>query len=504
MSIVSALSAVSSEPVALNDQHLGDLPPVVLRPHYDRQQAGIGIAHISLGAFHRSHQAVYTDDVLNAGGGDWGILAIGAMASDDKLCQAMRAQDCLYSVVTRDGDVEQARVVGSIRDVALLPGNQRTLIARLADPAIKIMSLTVTEKGYCLNSATGKLDPHHPLIKHDLEQPEDPQSAIALVVAALAARRKAGVAPFTVMSCDNLPGNGHKTHDVVTGFAALRDDALAAWIAREVAFPNTMVDRITPVTQADDITAIAERFGIADACPVVCEDFRQWVLEDKFTMGRPAWQNAGAQFVADVYPYELAKIRLLNVSHTLFAYPAFLAGYEFVSDGAGDAVLAQFVRTIMDKEITPTLPPVPGMALEPYKDKLIKRFANPAIKDRWERICSDGSQKLANQLVPIIRERMQAGQSYTGLAVSVAAWIRYLIGEGEQGQAFKLNDPLAERMQRAARQGGRDPMAVLSVCEVFGADLPQVEDFVAIVRRALADFYDLGAKATLAQWQGRL
>lgn len=490
-------------PVALNAANLQRIGRNVITPTYDRAKVGVGIAHISLGAFHRSHQAVYTDDVLQHAAADWGILAIGAMPADDKLCQTMRAQDCLYTVTTRDGDKEEARVIGSIRDVALLPGNQTALIARLADPSIKIMSLTVTEKGYCLDSATGKLDANHALIKHDLANPDAPQSAIAVVVAALAARRRAGVAPFTVMSCDNLPGNGHKTHTVVTNLASLRDDALAAWIEREVAFPNTMVDRITPVTQPADLTAIAERFGVADGCPVVCEDFRQWVLEDKFSMGRPAWEQAGAQFVADVYPYELAKIRLLNVSHTLFAYPAFLAGYEFVSDGASDPVLAKFVRTIMDKEITPTLPPVPGMELSPYKDKLIQRFANPAIKDRWERICSDGSQKLANQLLPIVRERMQVGKSYTGLAVAVATWIRYLTGAGEQGQSFKLNDPLADKMQQAARQGGKDPLPALRVPEVFG-DLATNAAFVDIVQAALADCYALGAKATLAKWQDKL
>lgn len=504
MTVSAAQQRNPSSPVALSAATLNQLAAVVGRPRYDRASVGVGIAHISLGAFHRSHQALYTDDVLNQDVANWGILAIGAMPTDDKLCQAMRTQDCLYTVVTRDGAAEQARVVGSIRDVALLPGNQAALIARLADPTIKIMSLTITEKGYCLNSATGKLDANHPLIKHDLEQPQAPHSAIALIVAALAARQQAGVAPFTVMSCDNLPGNGHKTKDVVTGFAAMRNDKLAAWIAGNVAFPNTMVDRITPVTVPADLAAVTDRFGIADQCPVVCEEFRQWVLEDKFTLGRPAWEQAGAQFVPDVYPYELAKIRLLNVSHTIFAYPAFLAGYEFVNDGASDGDLARFVRSIMDKEITPTLPPVPGMELSPYKDKLIQRFANPAIKDRWERICSDGSQKLANQLVPIIRERMQAGQSYTGLAVSVASWIRYLTGEGEQGQGFKLNDPLAERMQLAARQGGKaNPLPALQVQEVFG-DLAQNKEFVQLVTAALADFYVLGAKATTAKWQTKI
>ncbi len=501
--MVPTTAQTHNSPVALKEANLARLPVNVGRPAYELGKVGIGIAHISLGAFHRAHQAVYTDTVLAEESGNWGVLAIGAMAADEKLVQSMRAQDCLYSVTTRDGDKEEARIIGSIRDVTLMPGNQAALIARLADPSIKIMSLTITEKGYCLDSATGKLDPAHPLIRHDLEHPDVPQSVIALIVAALAARRQAGVAPFTVMSCDNLPGNGHKIHNVVAGFAAMRDDALAAWIEREVAFPNTMVDRITPVTVPADVEAIAARFGVADACPVVCEEFRQWVLEDKFSLGRPAWEKAGAQFVADVYPYELAKIRLLNVSHTIFAYPAFLAGYEFVSEGANDPGLARFVRAVMDKEITPTLLPVPGMDLEPYKDRLIRRFANPAIKDRWERICSDGSQKLANQLVPIIRERMQAGQSYTGLAVSVASWIRYLTGQGEQGQSYTLNDPMADRMQQAARQGNGDPLPALQVREVFG-DLAQNAAFVALVRQMTGDFYSMGAKAACAKWLQKL
>jgi fructuronate reductase len=496
--------AAGAAAVTLSEKNLAQLPPSVARPNYDRSKVGIGIAHISLGAFHRAHQAVYTDDILAKQGGNWGILGIGARVEDQKLVDAMRAQDSLYTVVTRDGDKEEARVIGSIRDVTLMPGQQAQLIARLTDPAIKIMALTITEKGYCLDSATGRLDANHPFIKHDVQNPDTPQSAIALIVVALAARKQAGVAPFTVMSCDNLPGNGHKTKTVVTDFAQLRDPALAAWIAAEVAFPNTMVDRITPVTMPHDVDAVAERFNVADACPVVCEEFRQWVLEDHFPQGRPAWEAAGAQFVADVYPYELAKIRLLNVSHTMFAYPAFLAGYEFVSDGASDPVLANFVRAIMDKEITPTLPPVPGMDLEPYKTTLIKRFANPAIKDRWERICSDGSQKLANQLLPIVRERMQAGKGYTGLAVAVASWLRYLTATGENGKDYALNDPLADRLKQLARQGGRDPMPVLNVREVFGEDLPQHAEFVGIVRQALDDFYTLGTKATLTKWQSKL
>jgi fructuronate reductase len=494
------LAKTRNTSINLCDGNLLSLPSNVERPSYDRTKIAAGIVHLSLGAFHRAHEAVYTDDVLAKQAGDWGICGIGVLASDQLLCERMMQQDMLYSVLSRNANTQKLRIVGSIKEVMLAPSATLVVINRIADQSIKILSLTITEKGYCHDPVTGQLDVNHPFIKHDIVHLEESKSAIGLIVAGLQERMRRHGRPLTLLSCDNLPGNGHKTKDIVCSFARLVDDKLAVWIEANITFPNTMVDRITPVTTQNDIEAISQDFGIDDACPVVCEEFRQWVLEDKFIAGRPAWELAGAQFVSDVYPYELAKIRLLNVSHSIFAYPAFLAGYEFVSDGARDHILARFVRKVMDQEITPTLPPVPGLDLDKYKTTVIERFANPAIKDRWERICSDGSHKLANQLLPIVRERIAAGKSYGGLAVATAAWIRYLLGNYANGQPYVVQDPMAEKLQTLAQSGGKNPTSILAVQKIFGDDLCMNQDFVKQVGTALEKFYHQKPQEVLEQF----
>jgi len=487
-----------SDVIRLNAKTLDRLDASITRPAYNWQNVKTGIVHISLGAFHRSHQAVYTDDVLAKTGGDWGICGIGAMASDKTLINNLCVQDHLYTVLTRDASGNKPRIIGALREAMLMPENPAAVVERLTSPDIKILSLTITEKGYCLDPQTGKLNEKHPMIVHDLANPDKPQSAIGLIVAALRARQQKGMKPFTVMSCDNLPGNGHKTSTVVLGFTRLLNDKLANWIEQNVAFPNTMVDRITPVTTASDKEAFVSEFGYEDEGLVVCEPFLQWVLEDKFTLGRPAWDKVGAQFVPDVYPYELAKIRILNVPHTIFAYPAYLMGFTWVSDGASDPLLARYVRKVMDEEITPTLPPVPGLDIEPYKTTIINRFANPAIKDTWERICSDGSQKIANQLVPIVRERLAKGASVSGLALLIAAWFRYLTAKHDNGQTYKLDDPMADKLNKIALSSGNDPMPLLSVKDIFGDDLPRHAGFVNEVRAALESIYKEGVKKVIS------
>lgn len=482
----------------LSSATLKQITPEVARPSYDYTKIGVGIMHISLGAFHRAHQAVYTDDVLAKDGGNWGICGIGAMASDKALIDKMKGQDFLYTVMTR-GAKSEARIIGAMRDAMVMPENPEAVIARLADPSIKILSFTITEKGYCHDPQTGLLNPQHPMIAHDLAQPNMPQSAIGLAVAGLKARFEKGLPPFTVMSCDNLPGNGNKAKSIILAYAKLLDAKLAAWIEANVAFPNTMVDRITPVTAQADKDHLAQQFGYHDDGLVTCEPFRQWILEDNFPQGRPAWEKAGAQFVKDVHPYELAKIRLLNVSHTVFAYPAFLMNYVWVSDGASDKLLAKYVRNVMDNEITSTLPPVPGMELESYKTTIIERFANPNIRDTWERICSDGSQKIANQLLPIVRERFAKNQDAKGLILLVAAWFRYLNCKFDNGSAFKLNDPMAERLHKLAVEGGKDPSGLLAVREIFGDDLPKDPRFINQIKADLAAIYDKGVAQVIGE-----
>ncbi|MDX2028998.1 MAG: mannitol dehydrogenase family protein [Alphaproteobacteria bacterium] len=483
--------------MALNAGTLSSLPSVIQRPAYDWQKVPVGIVHVSLGAFHRSHQAVYTDDTLAQKPGSWGICGVGALPSDKNLIDGLQAQNTLYSVAMKGPKTTDVRIVGSLREAMLMPGNVQAVLKRLEDPAVKILSLTITEKGYCHNPQTGKLNEKNPAIVHDLANPNEPQSVIGLIVAALRWRQQQGAAPFTVLSCDNLPGNGHKTADIVTALARLQDEKLANWIEANVAFPNTMVDRITPVTTAADKVSLTERFGYTDEALVVCEPFCQWILEDKFTLGRPAWENVGAQFVGDVYPYELAKIRLLNVIHTVLAYPAFLMGFVHVHEGASDALLARYARKVMDDEITSTLPPVPGLDLEPYKTTILERFANPAILDTWERICSDGSSKIANQLVPIVYERLTKGQDVKGLALLVAAWFRYLTGVQDDKSTYTLNDPLAARLQKLAKDSGTDAKPLLAVKEVFGEQVMEKTAFVNHVCAFLPMIYEKGIRKVI-------
>jgi len=485
-------------PPSLSASTLKNISPAVARPAYDIAKIGVGIMHISLGAFHRAHQCVYTDDVLAQEGGNWGICGIGAMPSDKTLIENLRAQNFLYTVMTR-GAKSTARIIGAMRDAMLMPENPAAVIARLADPAIKILSFTITEKGYCHDPQTGLLNPKHPMIAHDLAHPDAPQSAIGVAVVGLKARYERKLPPFTLMSCDNLPGNGNKARSIILAYAKLLDPKLASWIEANVAFPNTMVDRITPVTSPEDKSSLSQQFGYSDEGLVTCEPFRQWILEDNFPQGRPAWEKAGAQFVKDVHPYELAKIRLLNVSHTIFAYPSYLMNYVWVSEGASDALLARYVRRVMDSEITSTLPAVPGMELESYKTTIIERFANPAIKDTWERICSDGSQKIANQLLPIVRERFAKNQSADGLILLIAAWFRYLNCKHDNGTTFKLNDPMADRLHQLAVAGGSDPTELLKVKEIFGDDLPKDPRFAGQIKRDLAEIYQKGVAQVIGE-----
>lgn len=487
----------TAKPLALSAGTLSSLPSSVCRPAYDWKSVPVGIAHVSLGAFHRSHQAVYTDDVLAKQVGPWGICGIGALPSDKGLIESLKNQDTLYSVAMKGPGRTDVRVVGSMRDATLMPGNVQAVLRRLEDPAIKILSLTITEKGYCHDPQTGRLNEKNPAITHDLENRDEPQSVIGLIVAALRRRQQRGLAPFTVLSCDNLPGNGHKTSDIVTAHARLQNDKLANWIETGVAFPNTMVDRITPVTTPGDKAALTENFGYIDEALVVCEPFCQWILEDKFTLGRPAWEQAGAQFVSDVYPYELAKIRLLNVIHTVLAYPAFLMGFVHVHEGASNALLKRYARTVMDEEITSTLRPVPGLDLEPYKTTILERFANQAILDTWERICSDGSSKIANQLVPIVYERLEKGQDVKGLALLVAAWFRYLTGVRDDKTTYTLNDPLATQLQKLAQASGTDARPLLAVKDIFGDNVVEKTVFVNHVCEFLPMIYEKGIKKVM-------
>ncbi len=463
---------------------------------YDRKSVTPGIVHLGIGAFHRAHMAVYVDDLL-ATDPSWGI--IGASLRRPDTSDALKPQDCLYTIAIRDAAGTTTRTIGSILDILDANTQRKELIVTLADPRIRIVSLTVTEKGYCHDPATGLLDPNHPDIVHDLANPAAPISAPGLIVRAIELRRDAGVAPFTVLSCDNLPANGATARRIITGLAVLRSPDLAAYIEQHVAFPSTMVDRIVPATTDADRETVRELIGLDDAWPIMTEPFTQWVIEDRFANGRPAFEQAGAQLVDDVEPFELMKLRMLNGSHSTMAYLGYLSGYQFVNEAIADPAIRQLVHGLMTEEAMPTLP-MDRAELGRYRDQLLARFANPALKHRTWQIAMDGSQKLPQRLLGTIRDNLAAGRSINRATLGVAAWMRYVTGIDEAGNPIEVKDPLSVKFRSIADGAGRDAGrladGLLGLPEIFGTDLPANAAFRAAVTAHLAALFAKGARQT--------
>ncbi len=468
------------------------------RWRYARGELRVGIVHLGLGAFQRAHQAVYTEDALELAFGPFGICGVSLRSGAVR--DRLAPQDGLYTVLTRAAGGERLRVVGCLRELLVGAEDPAAVVRRIADPQIAVISLTVTEKGYCHDPATGALDTGHPDIRHDLEQPARPRSAVGVLVGGLELRRRRGAPPPTVLCCDNLPHNGRTLRGVALAFAALRDDGLARWLEAEVAFPCTMVDRIVPATTAADVAAVEARLGLKDEAPVVAEPFSQWVIEDNFTGPRPAWERVGAELVADVGPYEEMKLRLLNGSHSALAYLGFLASFEHVFEVMAVPEFVIFVRRMMALEVAPTLA-VP-VDLAGYQRLLLERFANPAIRHRTAQIAMDGSQKLPQRLLGPIRDQLRAGGPVRHLALAVAAWIRYAAGRDEWGQKIAVADPLAVRLGAIGARADGDPERLaagfLEVREVFGDDLPRDPRFRGELRAALASLIGDGARAAVA------
>lgn len=471
------------------------------KPGYDRARVTAGIAHFGVGGFHRAHQALYTDDILSAGNIDWGICGVGVLPADRKMNEVMKRQNCLYTLVERSAQKQEARVIGSIVDYLFAPDEREKLLEKLASPETRIVSLTITEGGYCFNQGTGELDSSLPYIQHDLQNPIAPRSAFGLIVEGLSRRFAKKMTAFTVLSCDNLVSNGATARKMILAFASLRDKGLAKQIAEQVSFPNCMVDRITPVTTDEDRAMVAREFGVKDDWPVVCEPFRQWIIEDNFSSGRPAWETVGAQMTSDVHPYEMMKIRLLNASHSAMGYLGYLAGLKFIYEIMTDADFDRYIRGLMDEEVTPLLKPVPGIDLEQYKRTLVERFSNSTIKDQATRICSDGSGKMPKFILPSIREQLKRGGPIRRLTLCVASWFRFLEGTDEKGQAIPLEDPMGKRLRDAARAGREDPRPLLALTDIFG-DLGQSQMFVAELSKALASLYRHSARRTLKDYFG--
>jgi mannitol 2-dehydrogenase len=467
-------------------------------PDYDRDLVTAGVVHIGVGGFHRAHQAMYHDRLMNQGAAlDWGICGVGVMAADRRMKEVLDAQDGLYTLVLKHSDgTYEPRVIGSIVEYLFAPDDPEAVIEKMAAESTRIVSLTITEGGYNLSDVTGEFDVANPDVLADLEPGAVPRTTFGLITEALRRRWKRGLAPFTVMSCDNLQDNGYLSKRVFTAFAGLRDPDLGDWVEREARFPNSMVDRITPVTTDADRGEIRERFGIEDLWPVVCEPYTQWVLQDAFTAGRPPYERVGVQVVEQVEPYELMKLRLLNGSHQAMAYFGYLCGYRLVHEAAQDPLFQAFMLGYMDCEATPTLAPVPGVDLEGYKHTLIERFSNPQVRDTIARLCAESSDRIPKWLLPVVRAQLVTGGEIRRSAAVVASWARYAEGFDEAGQPIEVVDRLRDTLTRLARQQYEDPDAFIANRDVFG-DLVDQKAFVSAYRSALTSLHQRGARATL-------
>jgi mannitol 2-dehydrogenase len=466
-------------------------------PSYSRSGLSAGIVHFGVGNFHRSHQAVYLDRLFNLGEDhDWALIGAGVTAHDSAMRDRLKAQDYLTTVVEQDIDRTAAHVTGVMID--FLTGTERDrIVDTLADPAIRIVSLTITEGGYFIEPASGKFDREHPAIVADGKSPDNPKTVFGIILAGLKRRRSAGIVPFTILSCDNIPGNGHVAMNSVAGLARLSDPEFADWIEANVAFPNAMVDRITPATGAREINHCRETFGIDDQWPVYCEEFKQWVLEDKFTAGRPALEKVGVTFVLDVAPYEHMKIRILNGGHASIAYPGELLDIRFVHEAMEDPDIGAFLAKLEREEIIPAVPPVPNTDLHSYAERVQQRFRNPKIADTIARLAYDGSNRQPRFIVPVIADRLRSGGSVDGLALVSALWCRYCFGTTDSSRQLTPSDPQWDILQLAARAAKTSPLAWISQSDLYGA-LAQSEIFAKAFGKSLTSLWDRGTRRTLS------
>ena len=486
-------------PIELSSDALAEISETAAVPRYRPGDITAGIVHFGVGNFHRAHQAVYLDDLFNLGlDHDWGLVGAGVREADALMRDKLMRQDLLTTVVEQEANASAARVTAPLVDF-LKPGDTDAIIDRLADPLIRIVSLTVTEGGYYIDPASQKFDPEHPDIVRDAAHFEAPKTVFGLILAGLKRRRDLGIVPFTVMSCDNIPGNGHVALNAVVGLSQLIDPALAAWVEGNVAFPNGMVDRITPATTDREREMLAADFGIIDAWPVFCERFRQWVLEDRFPAGRPALERVGVQFVPDVGPYELMKIRILNGGHAIIAYPAALMDIHFVHEAMENDLVRAFLEKVEREEIIPVVPPVPDTNLGDYYKLIETRFANPKIGDTIARLCLDGSNRQPKFILPSVTDNLKGGSSVTGLALVSALWARYCYGETDSGAAIAPNDPNWTRLTAHAKRAKADPAAWLEMSDIFGP-LATNPIYVEAFTTALASLWARGTRETLTRY----
>ncbi|MDF3607037.1 mannitol dehydrogenase family protein [Paracoccus sp. DMF-8] len=470
-------------------------------PRYDRGALTPGIVHIGLGNFHRAHMAVYLDDLFNLGlGHDWAIIGAGVRAPDAAMRDALRGQDCLSTVIELDPAGKTCRRIGAMIDFLPVQPDNAALIAAMSRPEIRIVSLTVTEGGYFIDANTGRFDPTAPEIRADAARPDSPATAFGAIVAALKARRAAGIPPFTVMCCDNLPENGHVTHSAVVGLARLSDPELAARIDANVAFPNAMVDRITPATGPRE-RALAAGFGLSDPVPVTCEPFRQWVVQDNFPAGRPPSERVGVTFSDQVHAYEMMKIRILNGGHAIIAYPAGLMDIELVHEAMADPLVSAFLDRVERGEVIPYVPPVPDTDIPAYYDLIRNRFSNPEVADTVRRLCLDGSNRQPKFILPSVRDARAVGGSVRGLALVSALWCRYCHGTTDSGAVIAPNDPNWNALTTLSQAARSRPQSWLEQPAVYG-NLANDAEFSAAFAQWLDRLWTEGTKAVLRDYCG--
>jgi mannitol-1-phosphate/altronate dehydrogenase len=469
--------------LALTETTLQAHAPRAAVPTYDRRRLTPGVVHLGVGGFHRAHQALYFDDLAEHDiTTEWGITGVSLRRR--AMQDALEPQQGLYTVVERGGRGDRARVVGALRRQLFAPQRSAEVLAALADERTRLVTLTVTGGGYGIDEADADMTA-------DQRDPGPPTTAAGFLVEGLARRRRAGIAPFTVLSCDNIPDNGAVVRAAVVGRAERRDEILARWIEQRVSFPGSMVDRITPQLADADRRLVAEQFGIDDRWPVITEPFSQWVVEDDFCNERPPLEEVGVEFTDDVTPYRLTKTRLLNAGHCAIGYLGFLAGYRRTDEAMADPVLRAYISRLMEDEIAPLLPPVPGMGLAAYRRTLLGRLANASIGDRLARLCERGSTKMPAYLLPSLIEARRCGQRHELLTLALAAWLRYLRGVDIDGRPIAVVDARAERLGALARSGGGDPRPLLAERAVFG-DLGADAELVEAVRGALESLDRLG------------
>lgn len=490
-------TAVPSRPEIhpLTERSLGHYGEQLLVPTYDRAALTPAVVHFSVGGFHRAHQLLYFDEVAERRISDgWGVVGVGLHSRTMK--EALAPQDHLYTVVERSPDGERARVVGVMVDYHFAPEDPARVLDLLTDERTRMVSLTITGSGYRLNPSDGTFDADDVDIQADLRCPDRPRTVFGYLAEGLDRRRRAGLPPFTVVSCDNMHRNGDAARAAVVGFARLRDEVLARWITDRVAFPSSMVDRITPHTSPGEREAVARRYGVDDRWPVITEPFSQWIIEDSFSFGRPPLDQVGVRFVPDVAAYELMKTRLLNASHCALGYLGSLAGLGTLDQVMAEPAFVRYVERLMDDEVTPLLPQPEGIDLAGYKRALLQRFANPAIADGLPRLCRRGSAKMPHHLLPSLEEALSSGRPHRLLTLAVAGWFRYLRGTDESGAPLPLDDPHAEHLQALARAGGTDPRPLLGLRSLFGS-LGDHPGFADELQQALEQLDRDGVRATL-------